>query len=379
MKILHLVDTFSALSETFIYDYITELERQGVDNHVLTFNRVNEADRPFDKVHLAKIKKDFGWFILRVIAEFNNRPNKFWAMQRREIKKIVKKVRPDIIHAHFGPMGVLVAPVAKRLRIPLIVTFYGYDASSLLKENYWIKEYQKLWSVASRITVLSKNMKDVLVNICCPDNKITIVHLSRALANTKQKDLSLNIKNFISIGRLTEKKGHFDTIKAFKKVLDEGYDVKLKIIGDGPLKESLQNFIIENNMENNITLLGAIKNEDTLKELYKADAFILCSKTANNGDQEGTPTVLVEAQAIGLPCISTFHAGIPEMIPKENHKFLAEEGNVEQIKDFIINLLETNGNDIMKIVERGRKKVDEEFNIVVEVKKLISLYTTVDN
>lgn len=374
MKVLHFCDSFSPLSETFIYDYITELERQGVDNHVLTFNRINEDDRPFSKVHIAKIKKDFVWFIQRFIAEFNNKPNKFWAMQRRVIKKIVKQVNPDIIHAHFGPMGVIVAPIAKKLKIPLVVTFYGYDSSSLLKEEFWLKEYETLWSVLNNVTVLSNNMQEVLINIGCPENKISIIHLSRKLDDIIFKNKPNEIENFISVGRLTEKKGHSDTINAFKKALDQGFKINLKIIGEGSLKEDLQNLIIENKIEKNVKLLGAIKNEDTLQALYNSDAFILCSKTANNGDQEGTPTVLVEAQAIGLPCISTYHAGIPEMLPDENKKLLAEEGNVEQIKDCIIKLINTDKSELIKVVERGRKKVEEEFNLEKEVMKLINIY-----
>jgi glycosyltransferase involved in cell wall biosynthesis len=374
MKVLHFCDSFSPLSETFIYDYITELERQGIDNQVLTFNRINEDDRPFDKVYVAKIKKDFIWFVLRVIAEYNKKPNRFWTMQRREIRKIVKKVKPDIIHAHFGPMGVLIAPIAKKLNIPLVVTFYGYDTSSLLKEEFWFEEYEKLWNSLNGVTVLSKNMKDVLTKIGCPENKIAIIHLSRKLDKVVVKEIPKNIKNFISVGRLTGKKGHLDTIRAFKKVLNEGYDITLKIIGDGPLKRTLQKFIYDNDLVNKIELMGAVNNEDTLKEIHKADAFILCSKTAENGDQEGTPTVLVEAQAIGLPCISTFHAGIPEMIPQENHKFLAEEGNVEQIKECIIKLLNTDETELKEIIKRGRIKVEKEFNLQNEVKKLIDLY-----
>jgi len=374
MKVIHLCNSFSPLSETFIYDYITELERQGIENYVLTYNRINEKDRPFDKVILYKPKKDLIWLILRFFAFFNNSQDKFFPIFRREIKRIVKQVKPDIIHAHFGPMGVLISTTAKKLKIPLIVTFYGYDASSLIKEDFWIKEYQKLWKGASGITVLSKNMKDVLINIGCPENKITIVHLSRALDNILLKDLPKSIKNFISVGRLTEKKGHLDTLNAFKSIFQENPNIHLTIIGDGALKETLQKFIDDNNLNSNVKLLGAVNNKYTLNELYKSDAFILCSKTAENGDMEGTPTVLVEAQVIGLPCITTYHAGIPEMIPQENHKFLAEEGNVEQIRDCIIKLIETDKEELEEIVKRGRKKIKQDFSIEKEVKKLKHIY-----
>lgn len=374
MKVLHIVENFSPLSETFIYDYITELEKQGVDNHVLTFIRHNEAERPFKKVYIGKRNFNIIWIILRILSEIKKNPSKYFSLRRREIKKVVEEVKPEVIHAHFGQMGVLVAPIAKKLNIPLVVTFYGYDASSLLKDEFWLREYKKLWNSVNAITALSENMKNVLIDTGCFENKISIIHLSRKLDDITLKETQNGIRNFISVGRLTEKKGHADTIYAIKKVLDSGYKINLKIIGEGPLKEELQNLIIDNKLQDNVKLLGAVKNEETLKQLYTADAFILCSKTAKNGDQEGTPTVFVEAQAIGLPCISTLHVGIPEMIPDENKKFLAEEGNIEQIKDCIIRLINTEKSELIKVVERGRKKVEEEFNLEIEVKKLINIY-----
>lgn len=377
MKVLHIVDSFSTLSETFIYDYITELERQGVDNHVFTFYQVNQEERPFTKVYAAETRKNLIWFILRAIAQFNNKPDKWWALKRREINKIVKMLKPDIIHAHFGPMGVLTMGISMKYRIPLVTTFYGYDASTLLKETFWIELYKYLWNNVSAITVLSKQMKETLHATGLSNYKINVIHLSRNTKYFKIKDIPQKINNFISVGRLTEKKGHLDTIKAVKEVIKKGCSITLKIIGDGPLKDMLQRFIDHNNLNNNIKLLGAVNNDDTIKELYGADAFILCSKTAKDGDMEGTPTVLVEAQAIGLPCISTYHAGIPEMIPEENHKLLAEEGNVLQIKELITNLINTEEDELKIIVERSRKKIEEEFNLEIEVKKLVDVYNKI--
>ena len=373
MKVLHICSAFSPLSETFIYDYITELERQGIENHVLTFHRLNEQDRPFDRVYIVRIKHDIVWLIQRLIAQLSKGPGRYFSIQRRAMRKIIEQVNPDVIHAHFGPMGVLVAPIAKQLKIPLIVSFHGYDASSLIKEKFWVKEYQRLNSIVKFVTVVSNDMKLRLERFY--PNKIKVVHVGKRLADYSFIFDINTIKNFLSVGRLTEKKGYFDLIKAFSSVLQEYPYLSLDIIGDGHLKNELQKFIITSNTNNRINLLGPVQHERLIEYYMNSDAFILTSKTAPNGDMEGIPTVLIEAQFLGLPVISTKHSGIPEVIPDENHVFLAEEGNIEQIKQCIIRLINTEETELKEIIKRGRLKVENEFNLHIEVKKLINLYT----
>jgi len=373
MKVLHICSAFSPLSETFIYDYITELERQGIENHVLTFHRLNEQDRPFDRVYVVQIKHDMIWLVQRLIAQLSQGPGRYFSIQRRAIRKFIEQVNPDVIHAHFGPMGVLVAPIAKQLKIPLIVSFHGYDASSLIKEKFWVKEYQRLNSIVKFVTVVSNDMKLRLERFY--PNKIKVVHVGKRLADYSFIFDINTIKNFLSVGRLTEKKGYFDLIKAFSSVLQEYPYLSLDIIGDGHLKNELQKFIITSNTNNRINLLGPVQHERLIEYYMNSDAFILTSKTAPNGDMEGIPTVLIEAQFLGLPVISTKHSGIPEVIPDENHVFLAEEGNIEQIKQCIIRLINTEETELKEIIKRGRLKVENEFNLHIEVKKLINLYT----
>ena len=94
-------------------------------------------------------------------------------------------------------------------------------------------------------------------------------------------------------------------------------------------------------------------------------------------NREGTPTVLIEAQATGLPCITTTHAGIPETIPETNHRFLAPEGDVDALTDCLIGLLNQSPDEILTIARRGRDHVEQEFHLSSEVKKLRSLYRTI--
>jgi glycosyltransferase involved in cell wall biosynthesis len=108
--------------------------------------------------------------------------------------------------------------------------------------------------------------------------------------------------------------------------------------------------------------------------MEKADAFVLPSKTASTGDREGTPTVLVEAQASGLPCIATEHAGIPEMIPEANQDLLLPEGDPDALADRLRKLMALSVEELGKIAERGRGKVEADFCLSSEVEKLKNIY-----
>lgn len=123
-----------------------------------------------------------------------------------------------------------------------------------------------------------------------------------------------------------------------------------------------------------MTLHGALPH-DRVRHLFGlADAFVLCSRKGPDGDCEGTPTVLLEAQAAGLPCISTFHAGIPEIVPVENHDLLAEEGDVAGFAQRFVRLLEEEEAGIAQIAARGRIHIEVHFDLRNSAAQLRDLY-----
>jgi len=377
MQVAHFIHSFSKLSETFIYDYITSLQRQ-VEVEVITFHHLNREERPFEKVSILSLP----WWNIRRIWNIacdtllgNGTETSAWPVYRQRLKSMFLDQRPDVLHAHFGPMGVLLSPVARELDIPLIVTFYGYDISELLRQKKWQKAYHELANVASYVTVLSEEMKIRALEAGFSEEQTKVVHLGTRVDDIAFHSPGHPIKKFLSIGRLADKKGHLDTLKAFSRVLRKvDHYIQLDIIGDGDLRGDLREYIQENKLQENVRLLGRLPHSKVVEHLNEADAFVLNSKTAASGDKEGTPTVLVEAQAAGLPCISTFHSGIPEIIPEENHRFLADEGDIGQIASNMIKLLKASEDEVKEISRLGRKRVEEAFDVRGEAKKFETIY-----
>lgn len=374
----HFVHSFSKLSEIFVYNYVIALKKQGVEVRVLTFNRLNKNERPFESVDIIKLpiwNAKRAWNIARDKFTGKDTETSAWPVYREKIIKILGDDPPNILHAHFGPMGVLLEPVSRELNIPLVVTFYGYDISEITQKPFWQRAYRQLAKTTSCVTVLSEEMKERAIDLGFRGDQIKVIHLGVNIDQIKYQPPVESIREFISVGRLSEKKGHLDTLKAFNAVLEQTNEpLKLTIIGEGPDRKKLASLIKSKNLQKNVSLAGRMPHDNVIKQLYEADAFILNSKTAGAGDMEGTPTVLIEAQAAGLPCISTFHSGIPEIIPVENHRFLAEEGNIDQITNNIVQLIGASKDELNEVSRLGRKRVEEAFDVTGEVEKFKQLY-----
>jgi glycosyltransferase involved in cell wall biosynthesis len=234
-----------------------------------------------------------------------------------------------------------------------------------------------MWESAGATTVLSGVMGEKAIELGAPPSLVHVIHLGKRLGDYPFEARTGPVRKFVSIGRLVEKKGHTDLLQAFQRVEDTWKDANLTIIGDGPLAGDLRELVERLGLTHRVHLLGACGHADAVRHLQSADAFILCSRTGSDGDQEGTPTVLLEAQAIGLPCISTWHAGIPEVIPPENHWLLAQEGDPLSIAEKLTALLSVDGSAVRECSEYGRHHVVEHFDVVQETAKMCGLYAEV--
>lgn len=378
MRVIHLCKAFSKLSETFIYDYVVEQQRQGIDARVVAGQRRNATERPYEPVTVLPWPsvwnpRRLGYRLGEVMGIQTN-AGRGWRALWPHLQREVERMQPDVLHAHFGRSGVKAVPVAEQLDLPLVVTFYGYDISQLPREPGWQAAYETIWETAAAVIVLSDDMKRHAEHWGAPPEKIHVVHLARELESFSYRMPHPPLTEAITVGRLTEKKGHFDAVDVVARLVEDDRAIRLRIVGDGPLREELEAYVQQKNVADHVELMGARSNAEVISLLDAADFFLLCSKTSSSGDREGTPTVLIEAQAVGLPCVSTMHAGIPEMIPEENHLLLAEEGNVEQLTASMWRLFEASEQQVGRISELGRSKIESAFHLPKEVKKMIEIY-----
>jgi glycosyltransferase involved in cell wall biosynthesis len=179
----------------------------------------------------------------------------------------------------------------------------------------------------------------------------------------------LQVSNFV------EKKGHFYTVSAFKELLNFYSNAQLILAGDGYLKGEIQELVNNLGLTKKVIFPGAVDHNQVSIFMSKADLFLHHSITSSQGDKEGIPNVIMEAMSTGLPCISTKHAGIPELIKDEDNGFLVAERDISSYVGKMKELL-VKENDFNA---QARKTIENDFNLEIQVNKLKTIYSGLIN
>lgn len=293
----------------------------------------------------------------------------------------LSKDRPDLVHAHYGPGGYSFLFLKKMFKLPLITTFYGYDVSRLARDKAWLGKYKILFKQGNLFLVEGPYMKSRLIELGCPESKIKIQRIAIPLNKISFRERLPKKQGenviFIFSGRFVEKKGLIYALQAFKEIRKELSNFEFRIIGDGPLKNMLLDYVKTNLMDAYVKFLGFLPYEEYLKEMAKADIFIHPSVTASDGDSEGgAPTTILEAQAMGMPVIATYHADIPNVTLPGRSALLSKEKDIASLGENIKQLL-VNQNSWSQMGKEGRGFVKENHDIRIEIENLENIYKNI--
>lgn len=235
----------------------------------------------------------------------------------------------DIIHCQFGMLGlqgILLRDMGV-VRGNIITSLRGFDISWYVQE-YGDDVYRELFKKGNFFLANCEFFRQKAIKIGCSPEKIIVHHsgidCDRFLFQVRQMPVD-NIIKIVTIGRLIEKKGIEYAIRAVAQVVENYPKIEYSIIGDGWLKQELQQLIISLHLENKIKLLGWKTQPEIVKILEQSHIFIAPSVTAKDGNQDAPVNTLKEAMAMGLPVIATFHGGIPELVQDGVSGFLVPE------------------------------------------------------
>lgn len=380
MKILHYVNTFSIPSETFIYDQIDALQKRGIDNTVLTQERILENERPFEKVIIVRDKKNL---IEEVICKiFHSDYYNFYKPER--FVEVIENIQPDIIHAHFGPMGVCMHNLLKKynLDIPLVVNFQGTDSTSMPKlDPHYAIELKKMNHYSKiRFTANSNFLKRKMIDAGLDEEKIIVVYntFNSKFAQFRKTNYFEYGDEFkvINTGRLINWKGQKYLIEGFAKLVKEVYpNSRLTLIGYGEDKKKLQHISEKLGVEKQVKFLDIVEHSKIPKILQEHDVYIQPSIIDNDTFQEEAFGIaILEAVAVGLPVVVTNTGGMPEVIMENNgqHSFLIPEKNSNAIYETLKQMIDKKYK--FQDNEKYANKLISHFSHENHIKNIIQIY-----
>jgi len=286
-------------------------------------------------------------------------------LRTRALINSFKEQKVDVCFAHYGQTAVEMLPICKELKIPLIVHFHGYDISVKDVLNWYIERYKKMFEYASCIIAVSKAMEQKIIDIAGGADEISKkVICNPCVADDAFFDIkpSYSQKLFVGAGRFVDKKAPYATILAFKKALEKHPDAKLVLPGSGPLYDVCKELVNYFGLQDSISLPGVFASANFINLLKNASCFVQHSLTAGNGDMEGTPVAILEAGAAGLPVISTFHAGIPDVVIDGKTGLLVPERDIDGMAEKMLFILD-NPEKAKEMGMAGRENIRANFSM----------------
>lgn len=255
----------------------------------------------------------------------------------KSVLAVVKAYAPEVVLAEYGPTGAALLPICRRLSIPLVVHFHGVDAFStkLLAEQ---DNYRELLGGAAAIIAVSREMEQQLLSLGAPRERLHYNCYGIDVDRFTTGNPATAPKHFVAIGRFVEKKAPMLTLRAFHQAWLKDAEMRLTMIGDGPLKEACEEFVRANGLVAAVTFVGVLPHEEVARTLRGARAFVQHSIISGDNDHEGTPLAVLEAMAAGIPLVVTRHAGIPDVVHDGEHGLLCAEHDVETMADGMLRL-----------------------------------------
>jgi len=306
---------------------------------------------------------------------------KLWGLAPALTRR-VRDLHPALIHAHFGPDGVTALHIARSLRIPLLVTFHGYDATirddyarrSFYNHRLYLRRRETLKREAKLFIAVSQFIRKKLLEQGFPPERI-VVHYIGVNTEAFQPDPAVRREPIVLfVGRLTEKKGCEYLLWAMSRVQATMPEVQLVVVGDGPLRAELEGLAARSLRRYKFV---GIQPPRVVRS-WMNRALLLCapSVTASSGDSEGLPITVVEALAMGLPIVSSVHAGIPEAVIHGETGFLAAERDSAALASYILQLLK---DEMLwqRFSTQSRERARSVFNLQKQARALENIYEVV--
>ena len=396
MRVAYLVNQYPKTSHAFIRREIRALEQLGIAIERISLRvcgeeLVDDEDRAEkDRTHVvlsagpAALLMSFVWCFAtrplrflhaaRLAAQLSRRagqPLKHLAylVEAADLTLRYRRDPPAHVHAHFGTNSATVALLWSALSgIAFSFTVHGpeeFDRPEALGLDVKIS--------GARFVVAVSHFGVSQLMRWCPSSqwpKLNVVHcgVDDRFLDPEQHAPPPNVRRFVCIGRLCEQKGHGILVEAAARLAEQGEAFDLVLVGDGPLRAEIESIVEARGLTRRVRVTGWMSGSEVAREILASRALILPSFA------EGLPVVLMEALALRRPVISTYVAGIPELVSPGSCGWLVPAGSVDALCDAIRAALHTPSERLEAMGEMGALRVRQAHCSRTEAAKLRDLF-----
>ena len=395
-RVLYLVSLFPCWSETFIVREIHALMRQGVEVRIISLKPHSEpmvqpdAEILLDRVIYppaslagslkAALPKVLG-HPLQSVRELAPLVKSLWRKPDELVKSVVSWWRtltmidavrafdPQHLHAHWATYPSSAARIlAGRIGRPWSFTGHAHDI--------FVHDQDlagKLNQADFSVTISGYNQKQLAARMM-PQNRsrLAVIHCGVLPADLPYTAAGREAAYIVGVGRLDPIKGFIHLVEACRLLKERGTAFTCDIIGDGPLRDTLQQAIDAAGLQAQVRLTGALPQQEVRTRINRATLFVLPSVLLADGNADGIPVALMEAMACGAAAISTRVSGIPELIHHEENGLLVSPGDAAELADAMARLL---GDAPLRtrLAEAARRTIVQDFDADIEAGKLLAL------
>ena len=392
----YVLKMFPRFSETFILAEILELERRGRPIHVISLKKPDDGRFHGD---LARVRAPVEYlseharchpsvYVRAHIRWMRERPAAYLSIMRNALRHrgeawkaflkaplvadAARSAGCDRLHAHFASLPAIVAMYASELAgLPFTFTAHAKD---IFLDDRSPALLRRLMHRARRVVTVSDFNVEYLRGIGgreLPADRIARIYngIDLRAFRSVPRIASSEPPLILAVGRLVEKKGFADLIRACARLREDGVRARCEIVGKGALQADLSRRIVDLGLDDRVQLVGPLPREKVAQKLQQAAVLAVPCVVGKDGNRDGLPTVILEAMAAGVPVVATDVTGIPEAVEDGVNGRVLSPGDVASFATALRQLLE-DATLRARMSRAGRQRAESLFDIERNVEQL---------
>jgi len=397
LRVAYVLKVYPRTSQTFVLTEILAHERAGLDMEIFSLRRTDDTrfhaalarvQSPVFQIARASTKASL---VLNELREHGRHLPKLWdvvensnassedLLQAARLSRVVVDRDINHLHAHFGTVATVVA------RLVMKITGVSYSFTAHAKDIFHeiVDEdvlRNKLNDAAGVITVSQFNVVFLKEKYADAASRVKLIYNGLDLDEFQFEPDQNRPPLILGVGRLVEKKGFSYLLEACAILRSKGVRFRCEIVGGGVLESALQEQFRKLDLGDCVKLCGAMSQTDVKKKIRQSRLLAAPCVHAEDQDRDGLPTILLEAMALGTPCISTPVTGIPEVLRNEETGLMVPERDATALADACERLL-ADPDLCGTLAQNGRQLIEDNFDIdknTAKIRAFFSAMTAVD-